>query len=242
MAKREITIGRSTSCDICLGESAEYASTYHGTIFWNGTQLMYKDMSTNGTIINNMVVNNNTVPINHGDTILIAGKYHISWGQIDALLSPSTISHQQTKILNSNNMTYCNKCGTPVNSGSSYCPKCGCPLGANANSYNQYQQAAQPQYAYQAYQQPQQRPFKPNSNMVWAILTTIFCCLPTGIYAIILASKVDSLYYAGRYDEAIEASNGAKKWSIIGGVIAIIGWLLYVIFWVFLAVGVAASY
>ena len=77
--------------------------------------------------------------------------------------------------------------------------------------------------------------------MVWAILTTIFCCLPTGIYAIILASKVDSLYYAGRYDEAEEAANGAKKWSFIGGIIAIIGWLLYVIFLLFV-LGAAASY
>lgn len=242
MANREISIGRSSSCDISLGESAEYASSFHGTIFMNGTQLMYKDMSTNGTIINNMVVNNNTVPINHGDTILIAGKYPISWEQIDALLSPSSNTFHQTKILNSDNMTYCNKCGTPVDSGSSYCPKCGCPLGANANSYNQYQQASQ-QHAYHAYQQPQQRPYKPDSNMVWAILTTIFCCLPTGIYAIILASKVDSLYYAGRFDEAIEASNGAKKWSIIGGVIALIGCLLYVLFIIFMAVvGAAASY
>lgn len=240
MEKKEISIGRSISCDISLGESADYASSYHGTIFWNGTQLMYKDMSTNGTIINNNVVHNKIVPINHGDTILIAGKYQISWGQIDSLLSSSSNTFQQTKVLNSNNMAYCNNCGTPVNSGSSYCPNCGNPIGANANSanYNPYQQSPQQH----AYQQPQQRPFKPSSNMVWAILTTIFCCLPTGIYAIILASKVDSLYYAGRYDEAEEAANGAKKWSIIGGVIAIIGWLIYVIFVILLAVGAAASY
>lgn len=225
MANREISIGRSSSCDISLGESAEYASSFHGTIFMNGTQLMYKDMSTNGTIINNMVVNNNTVPINHGDTILIAGKYPISWGQIDALLSPSSNTFHQTKILNSDNMMYCNKCGTPVNSGSSYCPKCGCPLGANANSYNQYQQAAQ-QHAYQAYQQPQQHPFKPNSNMVWAILTTLCCCVPTGIYAIILASKVDGLYYAERFDEAREASNGALIWSVISCALGIFSYFI----------------
>ena len=47
MANREISIGRSSSCDISLGERAEYASSFHGKIFMNGTQLMYKDMSTN---------------------------------------------------------------------------------------------------------------------------------------------------------------------------------------------------
>ena len=100
MEKKEISIGRSISCDISLGESADYASSSHGTIFWNGTQLMYKDMSTNDTIINNNVVHNKIVPINHGDTILIAGKYQISWGQIDSLLSSSSNTFQQTKVLN----------------------------------------------------------------------------------------------------------------------------------------------
>jgi len=231
MDKKEITIGRSSSCDISLGESADFASSYHGTIFWSGTQLMFKDMSTNGTIINNRLVHGKTIPINHGDTILIAGKYQINWGQIDGLLSPSYIPFQQTKVINSHNVVSCNKCGTVVDIGTSYCPNCGCSIGnyGNSSGYNHFQQS-------------QQRPFKPDSNMVWAILTTIFCCLPTGIYAIILASKVDGLYYAGRYDEAKEASNGAKKWSFIGCVLAIIGFLLYVIFFILMAAGAAASY
>lgn len=230
MKKKEITIGRSSSCDISLGESAEFASSYHGTIFWSGTQLMYKDMSTNGTIINNKLVHGKTISLNHGDKILIAGRYEISWRQIDSLLSPSDIPFQQTKMYNSQNIASCSKCGTIVDIGTSYCPNCGCPIG-NYNSSG-----------FHHYQQSQQRPFKPNSNMVWAILTTIFCCLPTGIYAIILASKVDSLYYAGRYDEAEDASNGAKKWSFIGCVLAIIGFLLYVIFVVLMAAGAMASY
>ena len=244
MDNKEITIGRSASCDISLGENADFASHCHGRIFWDGsdrTQLMYKDTSTNGTIINNKFVHNMTIPLNHGDTILIAGKYLISWEQIDALLSSSNNLFQQTKILNSNNMAYCNKCGAHVDNWSSFCPNCGYPMGANTDN-NHYQQVPPPQYSSQAYQQPQQRPMKPNSNMVWAILTTLFCCLPTGIYAIILASKVDSLYYAGRYDEAEEASNGAKKWSFISCIIAIIGILLYIIFIVLLAVGAATSY
>ncbi|MBO7139889.1 MAG: CD225/dispanin family protein [Prevotella sp.] len=66
--------------------------------------------------------------------------------------------------------------------------------------------------------------------MVLAILTTIFCCLPTGIYAIIQASKVDKLYMSGEYNEAMKASDDAKKWSIIGIVISVVCWIFYLIF------------
>ena len=66
--------------------------------------------------------------------------------------------------------------------------------------------------------------------MVLAILTTIFCCLPTGIYAIIQASKVDKLYMAGDYDGAEIAAGDAKKWSIIGIVLSVIGGLIYFLF------------
>ena len=128
--KRVITIGRSSSCDICLGESAEYASTYHGTIFWNGTQLMYKDTSSNGTVINNMMVHGKTVPINHGDTILVADKYQITWEKIDSLLAPSSMSYQPTRLLKLNTVTSCRKCGTKLNVGSKYCHECGTPCNS----------------------------------------------------------------------------------------------------------------
>lgn len=59
-------------------------------------------------------------------------------------------------------------------------------------------------------------PAKPDNNLIWAILSTCFCCLPTGIYAIIRSSQVDSLYAQGLYNEAIKAADDAKKWSIYG--------------------------
>lgn len=49
--------------------------------------------------------------------------------------------------------------------------------------------------------------------MAKAILTTLFCCLPLGIVAIVKASKVDSLLAAGRRDEAIQASKEADNWG-----------------------------
>ena len=127
-------------------------------------------------------------------------------------------------------MAFCSKCGNQVSDGTRFCPKCGQAVDGTPQQ-PVYQQPAQAyQQPAQAYQQPQQRPAQPSSNMVLAILTTIFCCLPTGIYAIIQSSKVDKLYMSGEYDEAIRIAGESKKWSIIGIVLAVIGWILYFIF------------
>ena len=69
----------------------------------------------------------------------------------------------------------------------------------------------------------------PPSNLVWAILSTILCCLPTGIYAIIRACRVESLWREGRYNEAQKASNDAKLWSIIGAGVGLAVSILYAI-------------
>lgn len=80
----------------------------------------------------------------------------------------------------------------------------------------------------------QNRPPRPESGLVWAILTTLFCCLPLGIVSIVFASKVDSLYAAGDYEGANQAAASAKKWALF----AAIGWVvlvvLYIVFIVFL--------
>ena len=87
-----------------------------------------------------------------------------------------------------------------------------------------------------------QMPQKPDNYLVWAILSTLLCCLPFGIVAIVKSSKVDTLWYAGNHAEAIQASNDAKKWSIISAVVGLVGGLLYVIFYVILvAIGVGAE-
>lgn len=65
-------------------------------------------------------------------------------------------------------------------------------------------------------------PPKPSSNLVWGILTTLLCCLPFGIVSIVQAAKVDSLYMAGRYAEAQNASDSARKWAIIAAVTGLV--------------------
>ncbi len=80
---------------------------------------------------------------------------------------------------------------------------------------------------------------KPDNNLVWAILSTVMCCLPLGIVAIIKASSVDELWNAGKYDEAYQASADARKWSFIGAGIAAFFWIVYIVVLVVI-VGVGA--
>jgi heme/copper-type cytochrome/quinol oxidase subunit 2 len=91
--------------------------------------------------------------------------------------------------------------------------------------YPPTQQGQYPQY--QQGQYPQQ---EVNSHLVWSILNTICCCLPLGIYAIICSAKVSTLVAQGRIAEAQAKAKEAKKWNLISLIIAIIGFVLSVIF------------
>ncbi|OBI47557.1 hypothetical protein A5707_18965 [Mycobacterium kyorinense] len=66
---------------------------------------------------------------------------------------------------------------------------------------------------------------QPDTYLVWAILSTVLCCLPLGIVSIVKSSQVSGLWAQGRYAEAHQASQDAKKWAIwsaVAGVIVII--------------------
>ncbi len=147
---------------------------------------------------------------------------------------------------------YCINCGQPLEGDVKFCPGCGVPVPPLQNepqpepqqAYAQpeYQQPyAQPEYQ-QGYAQPQPevRPQpsgpKPSNYLVWAILCTIFCCLPFGIVSIVYAAKVDNLWNAGQYNEAQEASRKAKVWLLIG---AIIGFVSAAIYFAMLSFGIS---
>ena len=70
---------------------------------------------------------------------------------------------------------------------------------------------------------------KPDNNMVWAIVCTICCCLPLGVYAIYCAAQVDSSFKSGQYDKAQEWADKAKKWAIWGMVGGFIVQTIYTI-------------
>lgn len=64
----------------------------------------------------------------------------------------------------------------------------------------------------------------PPNYLVWAILATLFCCLPGGIVAIVYAAQVDSKFMAGDVAGSQHASDQAKLWCWIsvGTIVAII--------------------
>ena len=74
------------------------------------------------------------------------------------------------------------------------------------------------------------QPPPPENHMVWAILSTILCCMPLGVVAIIKASKVEQLWYQGFHAEAQKAADDAKKWSIYSAVSIGAILVLYLIF------------
>lgn len=116
-------------------------------------------------------------------------------------------------------------------------------MNENQDPNQQYQQQPQQQYQQQPqqqYQQPYQQPYyqpnyaqgqrppKPDNYLVWAILSTLFCCLPLGIVSIVFSSKVDGQYNAGDYMGAQDSANKAKNFAMWGAIIGVVGLIIYI--------------
>jgi len=82
---------------------------------------------------------------------------------------------------------------------------------------------------------------KPDNFMVWAILGTLFCCLPFGIASIVYASKVNNLWDSGDYEGAMESARKAKTWFWWGFGVGLAGIIIYVIIFGFAAISAALS-
>ena len=74
------------------------------------------------------------------------------------------------------------------------------------------------------------RKTRPNNHMVWAILTTICCCLPFGIPAIVYASQVDKKFQQGDFQGAENSSRTAKTWCLVAFGLGIAYVAVFVIF------------
>nr|WP_116050981.1 CD225/dispanin family protein [Amycolatopsis palatopharyngis] len=70
----------------------------------------------------------------------------------------------------------------------------------------------------------------PENHLVWAILSTVLCCLPLGIVSIVKSNQVQTLWAQGYPTEAQKAANDAKKWAMWSAIVAGIGVLLYIAF------------
>ncbi|MGP3930606.1 CD225/dispanin family protein [Nonomuraea sp. KM88] len=83
----------------------------------------------------------------------------------------------------------------------------------------------------------------PDNQLVPAILTTLFCCLPLGIVALVKSSQVNSKWQVGDYQGAMQAAEEAKTWwkrSLIFGAIGIVlGIIAYIVIFFILAASVS---
>lgn len=93
----------------------------------------------------------------------------------------------------------------------------GTPYSTPGNSY----------YGQQPSGAPMATGIAPSNNLVWAILSTVLCCLPLGIVSIIYASQVDSEWTRGNYNEAYRKSRLARNWAIASACSGLVFSIIY---------------
>jgi Predicted membrane protein len=98
-----------------------------------------------------------------------------------------------------------------------FCPQCGMSNVDNAVVCAQCGKVLQPGAVAQA--SPAGAVVPPAGTipnyLVFAILSTVFCCLPAGIPGIVYAAQVNSKLQVGDFAGAQASSNNAKMWCWI---------------------------
>ena len=104
----------------------------------------------------------------------------------------------------------CINCYKEIPDDARFCPYCGAKQpepakqeydpGAGQNGYRQYDR---------------EEPVNWVPYLILSIISSLCCCIPLGIVAIIYSAKTSSLLAGGRQDEARKAAKTAKIWIII---------------------------
>ena len=104
---------------------------------------------------------------------------------------------------------YCRKCGATNDDNAFKCVNCDEALQAAPEGGTPAQHVA--------------------NHLVFAILATIFCCMPFGIPAIVYAAQVNGKLGAGDYAGAVDSSKKAGMWCWISFGLGLVGTILYVL-------------
>jgi serine/threonine protein kinase len=90
MESKTIKIGRDESNDVIVSQANDHVSNFHAVMTDNqdGTYT-FEDTSSNGTKINGTKINKQSVVVNPGDEIILAGQYHLLWNEIEGAFNPS---------------------------------------------------------------------------------------------------------------------------------------------------------
>lgn len=125
----------------------------------------------------------------------------------------------------------CPRCGIDNPVASVFCHRCGASItGSSQNATPSYPlQQGVPFAAAPPVNGIGNNGYPPpniDNHMSFAIFSTLCCCIPAGIYAIVLAGKVNPLLAVGDYIGAIKAAEKAKEWcwislglGLVGGII-----------------------
>ncbi len=129
-------------------------------------------------------------------------------------------------------MPFCSNCGRQATTSERFCSSCGHELALDAGPGTEETAGADPSRLTSVVETPPPPPGSstpPDNHLAKAIISTIICCMPLGIVAIVHASRVNGRFLAG--DIAVAELNAKKandwgNWSIALG---FIGGLLYFI-------------
>ncbi len=80
---------------------------------------------------------------------------------------------------------------------------------------------------------------KKRDYLIPAILTTMLCCLPFGVVAIVCAVRANSAYDFGKFEEAELHARSALRWVIAGLVSGFLGIAAYILFGIGMALAPA---
>lgn len=132
---------------------------------------------------------------------------------------------------------FCPGCGKENSDEAGLCEACGRALSMEGS------QVPRGQNQQTAYQSAQYRPPMPGmianipNYLGWAIAMLILCFWPTGIAAVVNATRVNNRLALGEIAGAQEASRKAKMWCWVSFIIAVV-WVVIVII---IAVAAAAA-
>jgi hypothetical protein len=85
--ERKITVGREPSNDIHVSESYDGVSRKHANIYYSNGRILFEDISTNGSYVNDNFIHHTKVEIFPNDVIMLGKHYVLSWSTINNSLS-----------------------------------------------------------------------------------------------------------------------------------------------------------
>jgi hypothetical protein len=124
---------------------------------------------------------------------------------------------------------FCPSCGKENSDSATFCEGCGAQLSGLGSEAAAQARPTQMGQEGQQYQPPGGGGFPRIPNYLgWAIAVLILCFWPTGIAAVVNATRVDNRLALGDVAGAQEASRKAKQWCWISFGIAVV-WVVIVI-------------